>query len=421
MRVILAGVALTALASGMAMAAPATPKPRSPASPVEMFHGEIDIRRQSRTFQPDPAKLSEGSFGDTRWDKWLDPADLPLDLRNRSVTLSAYLAVDVDAAGKVAGCRLLKSSNYADFDALACKAVSEKGSFDPFYQVPGAPLAQTLNLSVRWRNVLHSEWEKRGRMLSPPAPPRPPPPSALSGWPRDYAPSNIHITSFPKLADHVPPKVKAKGISSIDLTVSPTLGVTGCKVGVSSGAAVLDEAACTVAAELPLSYGSRGCDGCRAVALPLQFVWAGKASHIRVPLPSYFGVQQGWEIAPRDPADTRNAVGHRPNGHLQSFALSDKDFADLPDKTITRERVSMFVRYGADGRAVQCKKWSAGTSGNAAVDDRLCALMVKRGRFQPRQDVFGTDVGEEVHVPLNLFKITSLTKRPPQAISETRP
>ncbi len=419
MKTLVMTAALAALANGMAMAAPARTSPRLPDVSVDMFHGEVDIRRQSLTFEPNPAKLNLGSFGDTSWDSWLDSAVIPMALRTRPVSIAAYLAVDADDAGKVTGCRLLKSSGEAAFDALACKAVMDKGSFDPFYRAPGKPLARTLNLSVRWRNVDRIEWEKGGGMLPPPPPPPPPPPDVTS-WPRRYAPSHIHITSFPKLADQIPPKVKPKGKTSIDLMVDPALGITGCSVGVSSGVTALDETACTVATRLPLSYWSKGCDMCGPARLPLQFVWAGKASHIRTPLPSYTDADRYREFAPRDPSDTRTASGYLPTGQLQSFWANQKDFADLPDKTITSPRVSVLVTYATDGRAVSCKKWWPGTSGNPAVDERLCALLVKRARFRPRQDVFGTDVSEETFARIDLEGITSLTRRPLPATNETK-
>lgn len=406
----LLGIGLAALASAVASAAPAPVKSTTTDEAPEHFHGEIDIRRQSRQYQPDSTKLVAGGFGYGHWDQWIDLADIPADLRKGAANIAAFLAVELDPAGKAIGCRLLKSSSHDAFDALACKALLSKGQFSPYYEVPGKPLPRTINIAVRWRNVSRTDWEARGKMLTPPAPP-PPPASETSGWPRRYVSTELQVLRFPVLADHVPAKVKAKGVTSLDLKVDPALGITGCEIGVSAKHPALDDAACRVASALELSYG-KGCDWCKPDVIPLQFVWDGKKSYIRVPLPTQHLARAGLPDIPRDPADPRRQSFYRTSGQILSFAANYKDFADLADKSILLDRTCMSVRYDATGRILSCRP--RGSTGNAAVEERLCALVVKRALFSPREDVFGTPIAGDGFVSLKLSELPGLTLRVPR-------
>ena len=405
-------VCAVSLAVPVSAASPVAP---AQAEKTEWFE-DISIRRQTRVFTEDVTKLSKGGFGLLRWDEWINPADLPADLRGREIRLDAFLAADADQRGRVTNCRVLKPSESKEFDALACKALVDKGQFDPLYLAPGKPVARTLNISVWWLSLPRNTVKPMAPAMSPPRPDR----VALTSWPRRQWASGLRIESFPQLAALIPAGVKAKGKTSLDLSVKAASGAATCTIGVSSGNALLDKAACDAASALKLAYTSP-CDGCDDRTIPLQFVWAGKASHIRVPLKAV--TMQGAHtkgllpspheevdafLIPHDPADPRSVQVYHDHAFQTEFSAKDKDFKDLRDRSVSRMRVTLGLQGTAKGAVQSCVIVFG--SGNAAMDDRLCALAKQRAMLTPVQDVFGDSMAGQTRMVLKLDEIA--TQRP---------
>ena len=378
------------------------------------WYEDISIRRQTTEFTEDVSRLSNGGFGLLRWDDWINPADLPVLLRHREIKLYNFLAADADQRGRVTNCRVLKPSESKEFDALACKALVDKGQFDPLYLAPGKPVARTLNMSVWWHSIPKNKVAPMAPAMSPPRPDR----VALTSWPRRQWASGLRIESFPQLAALIPAGVKAKGKTSLDLSVKAASGAATCTIGVSSGNALLDKAACDAASALKLAYTSP-CDGCDDRTIPLQFVWAGKASHIRVPLKAV--TMQGAHtkgllpspheevdafLIPHDPADPRSVQVYHDHAFQTGFSAKDKDFKDLPDRSVSRMRVTLGLQGTAKGAVQSCVIVFG--SGNTAMDDRLCALAKQRAMLTPVQDVFGDSMAGQTRMVLKLDEIATL-------------
>ncbi len=396
--------ALCALLDVPAAAAP-PPAVLAPAAATEWYE-DISIRRQTTEFTEDVSRLSNGGFGLLRWDDWINPADLPANLRHRAIKLYSFLAADADLAGRVTGCRVLKPSESKEFDALACKALVDKGQFDPLYLAPGEPVARTLNISVWWISLPKDKVAPMPPAMAPPRIDR----DAHTLWPRRQWGGGLKIEAFPNLTGLIPQGVKAKEKTSLDVTVSAASGVSTCALGVSAGDARLDKAACDAAVALPLVY-TTPCDGCGDRTIPLQFVWNDKASHIRVPLKADIPTplsQKGADplLIPHDPADPRKALYYQDSVVVTGFYAKDKDFKDIADRRVGRMRVMLQLAGTASGYVTGCEIVFG--SGNQAIDDRLCVLAKKRSGLTPVQDVFGDPMPTKARFSLKLDEIATL-------------
>lgn len=328
------------------------------------------------------------SYSSTWEGPWLSSADMPANLKTGPFRTSSYLSIDVDTQGKPAGCTPLKSSMDAGLDAIACRKLMQNATFPPLYEAPGKPIAHKTNITVNWYTVARPAPEQQRRVARPfpvPAPPAPSPPSPadFQGWPRLRWEGGLQIDRFPDLQSLRPAGARkpATGTTSLDLIVEPDKGIVGCTIGISSGNAALDEAACTAGKALPLSYTEPCSTWCRTQYLPLQFVWLKKGSHIRVP-------QSLGQLEPmrRDPADHRPVVAVTPTRTDPPNFVNPKDFANIADKSLPHPRVLFRLSIDRDGKVTGCDMLTS--SGNPAVDARFCTVMSK-ARFGLMTDAFG--------------------------------
>jgi hypothetical protein len=400
-----------ALSALLAVPAAAAPPPAAPATAaVTEWYEDISIRRQTNEFTEDVSKLSNGGFGFLRWDDWINPADLPASLKRREIKLYNFLAADADHTGRVTGCRVLKPSASKEFDALACKALVDKGQFDPLYLAPGKPVARTLNISVWWISLPKDKVAPMSPAMAMPRIDS----DAHTLWPRRQWGAGLRVEAFPNLTSLIPQGVKAKGKTSLDVTVNAASGVSTCTLGVSAGDARLDKAACDAAVALPMAYATP-CDGCGDRTIPLQFVWNDKASHIRVPLKANEVVslqiqrpEKGADplLIPHDPADPRKALYYQDSVAVTGFYAKDKDFKDVADRSVGRLRVMLQLAGTAIGTVTGCEIVYG--SGNQAIDDRLCALAKKRSSLTRVQDVFGDLIPGSARLSLKLDEVATL-------------
>jgi hypothetical protein len=354
------------------------------------WRSSVSLRRQGLGFNENAAVLDRTEYSDSRWREWITIDDMPADLRQTALSTETYVAIDVSPDGLVASCRVLKPSQDTRLDAIVCLRLQGNARFDPVYRAPGEPVAQKMNMAVIWST--------RDITREPPGPPMMmsggiSPPKAGSpdydDWPRRNWLANLVIKDFPDLQSAYPAGLRgAKGITGVDLIVTPTSARHECKIGASSGNPQLDLAACDVARSLKIAYPTL-CSPCSTRRIPLQFVWAKKGSHIRVPLPREGSTPLTGAI-PRDPRDPRTALTHKVQFPMQIIALNRDDFADIVDKSRNKDTVRLTVDHDEAGKITSCRVVLS--SGNAAIDQRLCKLVQKRGRFTPVEDVFGNPI-----------------------------
>jgi TonB family protein len=63
---------------------------------------------------------------------------------------SALIAFDVTASGKVANCRVLRSSGSSDLDAASCSLILDRARYEPSLDSGGSPKAVSTGITVHW-------------------------------------------------------------------------------------------------------------------------------------------------------------------------------------------------------------------------------------------------------------------------------
>jgi hypothetical protein len=313
---------------------------------------------------------------------------MPADLRNRAFRSDVFLAMDVDAAGHGTACRLLRGGADARLDSLSCDLLMRRAVFPPRYVAPTRPVPNHMVLAIRWETIdapTRAERERR-RLANPPVafPPESP---AFRLWPRLSWGRGLHVRSLPAIQASYPRGAghPDEGVVSLDLIITAGVGISACRIGFGSGNAALDDAACQVARTLDIEYASP-CENCWEQRLPLQVVWRRHGSHIRLPLPR--DRDSDAEMPPRDPADLRpqrRAESYHPTP--LPFQIDGRDFAHVQLRAASNPTPEFDLAVSAGGRVTGCQ--APHGSGDAAVDQRICALLIERGRYVPTLDIFG--------------------------------
>jgi TonB family protein len=92
-----------------------------------------------------PAKPA-GSPGD-----WLSSSDYPAGSLMMGHNGLVQFRLDVDAAGKVAGCFVLARTNPDDFADVTCRAVARRAKLEPALDAQGKPIRSYYVQKVHWR------------------------------------------------------------------------------------------------------------------------------------------------------------------------------------------------------------------------------------------------------------------------------
>lgn len=376
---------------GLLFAAPLLPQAQQPPGAAQSqgaMSVEIRVWRSEARFadEPDPQpRPRPGGVSFRGWESWITPADMPEELRTRPLDSATQLLLDIDRTGRATRCRIVVPSVDPRLDSLACALLPRRGTFEPAYLGPGRPVAGRWLMSVTWDVMLVEQREQEARNLPPPVG-FPPPVPGSAGWPRLAWSQHVRPESLPLIQADYPAEARGReGMVSLELAMSGPQGITGCTVGVSSGDAALDEAACRVARRLELRYDN-ACGVCFDDPLPLQVVWRARGSHIRFPLLSPARDGRSPPL-PRDPADDRAVPFYQSYPQPLEFSLSRGDFRSLPIGSITSRRPAVELSVDTEGRVTACRL--SRSTGEAAVDARICELLQARQRYRPATDVFG--------------------------------
>ncbi|HEX8572732.1 MAG TPA: hypothetical protein VF759_08270 [Allosphingosinicella sp.] len=335
--------------------------------------------------------------GDGRppWIWLLGSKDIPPDLRDRPFRTHNIIAVEVDATGRPQGCSILRRSFDPRLDSIACdRALSVRYSVR--YAAPRKPVARTHVMGIRWRVLTRAEDEAR-RELWAAMPPSPTPPRYVGGdelgWPRLAWRQGTELAEIPQLQRFYPAEALGReGTVSLELGIWPEDGRTECEIGASSGSLVLDRAACRVARKLDLRFND-ACEGCLIQSIPLQFVWRRQGSHIRTP------IRETWPPTRVPDSAGRVFVGWRAV-KPDARPITRADFEPLRGARVTNSSFGARLVVDQRGRPQACDV--SQSSGNRSVDERACALLVKRMRYTRRTDVFGDLTADYMDVRLDL-------------------
>jgi len=398
-----AAILLGAAIAATPLAAKPQPRPAPqpakavPAKPAPaQWHTEVSVIQQSWDYIADPTKVGDGGWSMGGWREWLDPAQIPADLRSAPLKTRTKLVLTFSPVGVPEDCAVTVPASDPRLDRLACESLMARARLGPAYSAPGKPVAFKINFMVRFNTMPMADYEA---ILARPVPMAVAPPAdpgtlpEYAGWPRQKWQGGLLIAAFPNLQALYPAEAgKAEGKVSLELQVSPDTGAVDCTIGVSSGNAALDRKSCEVGQKLQLAYPTR-CFPCSVRKIPLQFVWnKRKGSHIRVPL----GVKRSYNptpdyVIPHDPLDPRTATIQKADRAVLIPMTANHLLEGIDRASVTNRRPRLEVSVDAEGRITACNAgWS---TGNRELDGRLCAEAMKAVRYSVVEDVFGDPVG----------------------------
>lgn len=232
--------------------APSTAQPSAagPAAENERV-GLVTILRLRDEFAAEPAAATMQGQHQRSWANLNWPVALPEPFRTRIFTAESYVLLDLDDAGKAAGCRPLRAGTEPVLDTLACTLLMRPGYFSASYVPARESLARRWVMGLRWESLTRAAYDARqadarraftalgiGAPARPQAPPIRPaaetPPRARSG--------SLTATDYSDIAD----RRIAEDRFEAELTVAGDGVPTGCRVTQSTGNMAVDERTCTL-------------------------------------------------------------------------------------------------------------------------------------------------------------------------------
>jgi hypothetical protein len=243
------------LTAALACAAPAAAAAQTPQATQPAQAGPADsawvnlvtIRRLRDDFADRPDEAIDGFVPGhpTRpWGNWNQPVVLPEPFRSRTFAAQSFVLLDVDTAGRAAGCRPLRAGAHPELDALACTLLMRPGYFvvspyPPSVQ-PRARLAGRWVMGLRWESLTAAAHRQRESSFSgtrhgvarAPAPPRP----------RQIIRGQLSAADYRRIAD----QRMSHGLVEAHLAVNERGVATSCRVSHSSGNPAIDERTCAL-------------------------------------------------------------------------------------------------------------------------------------------------------------------------------
>lgn len=321
---------------------------------------------------PPPGGQWRGGMALGTWRDFIPPAALPADVRAVGTKAEAKLNVALDDGGRITDCSEWNAAAPGALAQAACAALRTHARFEPRRPAPGSALAGRRLFQLRVETKAAAEWVDLENRASP-SPPPPPGASLSLRKAREWPPQRpeygtIAAAALPPLGQGDAARGK-KATTGLLLDVLPD-GSRHCEVMESAGDPARDAAACAAAKEVAWRY-NQPCDVCYPQRVPLLALWDGKKSRLTLPTQN-FGRPPKFVGEPLRPGD----LGSTRPANLRTHA-------------------TIYVAVGADGRAGACRIIYSG--GDAALDARICALAVERGRFSPGSDLFGRPLAGEAN------------------------
>ena len=81
---------------------------------------------------------------------WVTNADYRPRWIREELTGSARFTLSIDAAGKVTGCTITRSTGHAALDTTTCELVTKRARFDAARDGNGKPVAGSFSSTIRW-------------------------------------------------------------------------------------------------------------------------------------------------------------------------------------------------------------------------------------------------------------------------------
>lgn len=81
---------------------------------------------------------------------WVTPDDYPPAARLAREEGAVKVDIDIDTTGRIAGCRIAKSSGSVTLDSATCALVQRRGRYQPATDAKGVTIASSTTLTYRW-------------------------------------------------------------------------------------------------------------------------------------------------------------------------------------------------------------------------------------------------------------------------------
>lgn len=359
------------LIAALLFAAPA-PGAASGAAAADALETRVTLVQTGDADNPTP----RGGFSVGGWHRLIAPAELPAAVRQPGER-AARMMVQIESDGRVSACDPFEADAAADSLARAACAVLLGGkTMAPRYVAPGEAVVSRRIFTIRLNTRSAAEWKAVDNAPISPAPP--PPPGILFSldqkleWPPRFSEyGHMALGPLPDVVALAPAAVKGpRATTAISLGIAAD-GTRRCAVTESSGDPLRDAAACVAATTLTVRY-AKPCDLCFAARVPMLLHWDGRKSRFQLPV-------QASQRAPR----------------VVQSGLRAGQFGTVPPAG-GRSHATLYVAIDAAGRATGCR--TAWSSGDAALDARMCAALRDKGRFAAGSDLFGRPLAGEATI-----------------------
>ena len=138
-----------------------TSRPAPPAPPPPLMAPDYPPTRETGPNLPPVPKFPDFS--------WVSGYDYPKQAREEGRQGSTTVRLTITQWGRVADCRIIKSSGHADLDSQTCASIARDKQFEPATDADAKPTSGTIEHTVNWQ--LDEEGRPISRDLAPPAPP----------------------------------------------------------------------------------------------------------------------------------------------------------------------------------------------------------------------------------------------------------
>ena len=314
-----------------------------------MFTTALALSTASAVLSPpsdQPAVRAQGNLA-----SWFGAEDYPPEAWLARDEGSVRFGYDVAADGHVSGCSIFQSSGSRALDEGTCRIITSQGQFTPARDAEGRAVADRLTASITWRL-----------------------PDELPS-----APLVPDLAEYLTAADYPVEALRQgqQGETEFALILSGRGRPTDCRITLSSGSRLLDEATCRTMLE-------------RARFAPAR-------DEQRRPVRSGYFASVRWRIA----ADGTGSVGPsqrlllraRARANLASYVWNN----DYPVPALRRNEqgtVTFVLHVAPDGRVSDCVVLVSSES--ASLDQKTCEIMRTRARFEPATDIEGHPAPDRV-------------------------
>lgn len=83
--------------------------------------------------------------------RWVLDSDYRANWLRQGLSGAARFTLSIDAAGKVTGCTITRSTGHGVLDAATCELVTKRARFDAARDGTGKPVAGSFNGAINWR------------------------------------------------------------------------------------------------------------------------------------------------------------------------------------------------------------------------------------------------------------------------------